>query len=839
MTHTTGALCVRPSRGVVLAVLVLGLLAAPSAPLFAQAHAPQAFAVSDAGIAPAPKTPVVLLPSEQFGLDLSTVDRLVLPALDNAALLAEDLAHPRSDRVLQYGVARDVVVMPADGSWEFVAPGVVHWAMDIESPGAIGIRARLLLDLPKGAQLFAYSPDDPTRLKGPYQGDGPFDGAELWTPTTFGDTLRLEVIAPATSVLGAPRTPFILDRIQHIYLDPVPTLAGLGPDGGGCHNDPNCYANWTSTAASVAGVGFISGNSLFCTGQLLTTQNGDQTPYFLTANHCIGNNSTAQSTEIYWQYETGSCNGSVPSLGSVPQSAVTTLLATKAGIGTYDFTLLMIQGGLPGGLTWSGWNAGSVSNGTGVTGIHHPQGTWKKISFGNKIAIGDPDLVQVSWFDGPTEPGSSGSGLYVSSSQQLIGQLSTGSSACGGLIGNNWPDQYGAFNKTYNDISGLLAAGSDDGFENNDTCAGAAVVGDGSNPDLVVKSTDEDWYNLTVPAGNTLDVDVTFTHNYGDIDIKLFNSCGGAQLGVSETVTNNESLSYTNTSGSSQTLKLHVYLYSDTRNEYTLVVDGTTGGGGGGPPNDNCSNAIVVGEGTLSFNTTGATTDGPNEPGPCNFFNYTQVGADVWYRYVPGCSGNATFSLCSSSYDTKLAVYNGSACPGSSSADGCNDDACGPGQGLQSEVVHPVVAGNSYLVRIGGYQSATGAGTLSITCDGGGGGPACQPSVGNQGPGTATLTICGDPSSGGTVDVDLTGATPNDPAYFVYSLSNTGTAFAGGVLVPFPNYQLFAFTTNGAGAVGFAINGGGGPATFYCQFAIKVSANSWWLSNAVALTLQP
>jgi len=522
----------------------------------------------------------------------------------------------------------------------------------------------------------------------------------------------------------------------------------------------------------------------------------------------------------------------------VPQSAVTTLMDTSSA--QYDFTLLMIQGALPGGLTWSGWNAGSVSNGTDVTGVHHPQGTWKKISFGTKIAIGTSNLVQVGWYDGPTEPGSSGSPLYISSSQQLIGQLSTGASACGGLIGNNWPDQYGAFNKTYNDISGLLSAGSDDGFENNDTCAAAAVVGDGSNPNLVIKSTDEDWYRMTVPAGNTLDVDVNFTHVNGDIDIKLFNACGGTQLGLSETVTNNESLSYTNTSGGSQTVRLQVYLYSDTRNDYSLVVDGTTGGGGGtGPANNNCANAIVVGEGTLAFNTTGATTDGPNEPNACNFFNYTQIGNDVWYRYVPSCSGNATFSLCSSSYDTKLAVYNGAACPSSQSADGCNDDACGSGQGLQSEVVHPVVSGNSYLVRIGGYDGATGAGTLTITCDGGGGGPNCQPNLGNQGPGNATMSICGDAGSGGVLNVELSGAQANDPAYFVYSASNTGTAFAGGVLVPFPNYQFFTFTTNGAGAVNFGLNGGGGPATFYCQFVIKTTSTTWWLSNAVALTLQP
>src|SRR5206468_6373497 len=33
---------------------------------------------------------------------------------------------------------------------------------------------------------------------------------------------------------------------------------------------------------------------------------------------------------------------------------------------------------------------------------------------------------------------------------------------------------------------------------------------------------------------------------------------------------------------------------------------------------------------------------------------------DVWYRYVPSCSGLAAFEMCGSDYDTVLAVYRGS-----------------------------------------------------------------------------------------------------------------------------------------------------------------------------------
>ena len=85
------------------------------------------------------------------------------------------------------------------------------------------------------------------------------------------------------------------------------------------------------------------------------------------------------------------------------------------------------------------------------------------------------------------------------------------------------------------------------------------------------------------------------------------------------------------------------------------------------PPNDNCSNAKNVSEVTnLSFDTTYATKDGPE---------YYVESQNIWYCYTASCDGCATVSLAGSSYDTKLAVYNGCGCPPvSSNLIKCNDD---------------------------------------------------------------------------------------------------------------------------------------------------------------------
>ena len=123
--------------------------------------------------------------------------------------------------------------------------------------------------------------------------------------------------------------------------------------------------------------------------------------------------------------------------------------------------------------------------------------------------------------------------------------------------------------------------------------------------------------------------------------------------------------------------------------------------------NDDCYNAKLIGNVTdLKFDTSNATYDGP---GHC------MTGPNIWYIYTAICSGEATVSLCGSSYDTKLAVYNGGGCnPSLSRLIECNDDFCG----WQSEVTFDVFAGQQYLIEVGGFGDHTGEGMISISCEG-------------------------------------------------------------------------------------------------------------------------
>lgn len=122
----------------------------------------------------------------------------------------------------------------------------------------------------------------------------------------------------------------------------------------------------------------------------------------------------------------------------------------------------------------------------------------------------------------------------------------------------------------------------------------------------------------------------------------------------------------------------------------------------GAPPNDNCADAIPL-SGTvtdLAWSTTYASFDGP---GGCMTSN------NIWYCWTAEETGQVYVGLCGSLFDTKLAVYNGCDCSNLVQI-GCNDDSCG----LQSEIYFAAVAGQSYLIEIGGYSTNSGDGWLDI-----------------------------------------------------------------------------------------------------------------------------
>ncbi|MEK6675385.1 MAG: thrombospondin type 3 repeat-containing protein [Planctomycetota bacterium] len=130
------------------------------------------------------------------------------------------------------------------------------------------------------------------------------------------------------------------------------------------------------------------------------------------------------------------------------------------------------------------------------------------------------------------------------------------------------------------------------------------------------------------------------------------------------------------------------------------------------PSNNRCNQPIVLSNGFTPFSNTFATTDGfVVEPaGGCAAGRFE---SDIWYCHTASCSGSVTIELCGTPFDTLLAVYPNCGCPGGA-ADFCNDDGCVGS--VASLVSFPTVIGQSFLVRIGGFNGEQGGGQIRVSC---------------------------------------------------------------------------------------------------------------------------
>ncbi len=470
------------------------------------------------------------------------------------------------------------------------------YAAALTSPRAAALRLHFEgVDLPPGAELYVYGAADNV-VSGPYTGKGPFGSGEFWTDVLAGDTAVVEWLEPAGRT-----APFRVTEVAHIWDSPLPPtvkttgkVEGSSPEVGACHLDAMCGPE--PEKDSVARIVFqTGGGTSFCSGTVLTTRSGDFAPFFLTANHCVSTAAEAQSVQAFWFYRTTACNSGVVSGNFFRSPTGATLLQTNA---PSEHTLLEILGVIPRNLFHAGWDINPRPDGTNVFALHHPGAgvptsqsppSFLRRSLGtvagqNTNCGGSTGLqggYRVNWNQGVTEPGSSGSGIWYSTSQGsfLIGVLSCGPAACGAPPSQLF-DNYGKFSAFAPSINSFLNGGSDDAFEPNDSRADARFVTLPVNANnLVVKEVSEDWYAIQATTGARILATVNFTHNFGDIDLQLYRNQEPQPVAISNSSSNSETIDFTNP-GPANLFFLRVFLFNDTRNTYQMSLNVT----GGAPP---------------------------------------------------------------------------------------------------------------------------------------------------------------------------------------------------------------------------------------------------------------
>lgn len=327
------------------------------------------------------------------------------------------------------------------GAWQTASDGTPLWRVALRSPGSMGIRVEFREFSVGAGRVWLY---DGTQFVGPYSGRGLYDDGHFWSATVASESVVVEY-QPATAA-GAGDPPFQIANVAHQarrVMSPPATAAitTSSQDADFCELDPNCFADWQTAMKMVGHLDFEDdGEEYMCSGSLVATRDNSMIPYLLTAGHCIHDEAAARTLEVHWTYQTPSCGATPPASYTTSESSPQG--AHLIGFGTIeegDYSLVLLQG-VPSDVTFSGWDTSDPPVTASVVGVHHPHGSWKRISFGKRtddssaevmnesggIDVAPADrYLQIQYDLGRVEPGSSGSALFTSPGV-IVGTLTYG-----------------------------------------------------------------------------------------------------------------------------------------------------------------------------------------------------------------------------------------------------------------------------------------------------------------------------------------------------------------------------------------------------------------------------
>lgn len=384
-----------------------------------------------------------------------------MPGFDISQVLAEDAINDADKtKPWRFGYNYTVDLDPNNaGEWTELPNGDRIWRLTVRSTNAKSIN--VIFDdfyLPEGASIHMYN-QDRSHLVGAYTPILNNPDHTLGTELVMGEEVTIEYYEPkASKDLGRLHINTVTHGYRSLNLLAENILKGLN-DSGACNIDVFCPLGngWDDQIKSV-GLVIVNGNT-GCTGALINNTAGDARPFFLTANHCLGNPSN-WFFRFNWHSLNPSCATTTPS-GDGPflQTAFTsTLRASNAGS---DFALVEINNPLPTDwdVYFSGWDRTDIVPDFTV-GIHHPAGDIKKICRDDDAptydVFGNAQVWRIAeWEHGVTEPGSSGSPLF-DHNKRIIGQLFGGEAACSfdnPTSNNGLYDAYGRFASSWSGSS--------------------------------------------------------------------------------------------------------------------------------------------------------------------------------------------------------------------------------------------------------------------------------------------------------------------------------------------------------------------------------------------------
>ncbi len=349
------------------------------------------------------------------------------------------------DHVWRFGININVNIdFKNQALQERVANGTLY-RLRIYSEGATSINFRFdKFRIPKGSQLFVYN-NSMSEILGSFTHQNNKKYGSLGVSLIFDDAVIIEYYEPDNVDFSGE---LHINRVTHGYRNAmIYADKGLGSSGS-CNNDVVCPEAdpWQTEIRSTAML--VTNGNGFCSGALVNNTANDETPYFLTANHCYSNDVNDWVFWFNWNME--SCGGNTATSHDDISGCT-----VKARNSDSDFLLLELSSTPPESyhVFYAGWDKRDIADNSSVC-IHHPSGDVTKISWDNDPAsssdydpspyLADSHWKITAWDDGTTEGGSSGSPLF-NQDHRIVGQLHGGYASCS----SNTADYYGKFSMSW------------------------------------------------------------------------------------------------------------------------------------------------------------------------------------------------------------------------------------------------------------------------------------------------------------------------------------------------------------------------------------------------------
>lgn len=277
-------------------------------------------------------------------------------------VFADNLGPQKIGDVWKYDVS------PNAKEWVRTADGFV-WGHTIYREGATFVKPHFShFDLPEGTIVELYNPA--MELINSYSGQGPRDLVNFWAMSVVGDEAYIECRTKDPKAVQ-----FSIDNV--VFGDePIFNESICGTDD---LENINCKTRTTQIMNNEKATGhivFVSGGSSYvCTGSLVSANS-----HFLTNNHCIPDQTTCNTMDVYFEYETSSsasCTSNSASKGTA--FSCDNFITTNA---SYDFGFMTLAGNPASSRGHVTLNPKNLTIGESLYIIQHPNGYPKKIAFG-------------------------------------------------------------------------------------------------------------------------------------------------------------------------------------------------------------------------------------------------------------------------------------------------------------------------------------------------------------------------------------------------------------------------------------------------------------------------